>query len=191
MKALPALTASPWPQKAKKTYQKHCNNRPSGKERRKVSTLSGGEKQSCAIEHCYLDGANILILDEPTKKLDAENTMSNLESIVVNATDFLLPYYADGITNATRKTTYSAYSDQIFSIGSKPAAAGGVLMMTLIATIASLWKVTKSIPGSPQGGVIPKCFGFSWHKSNSTASMKNGSAEAEPFLLHWLIRRTS
>lgn len=83
-----------------------------------------------------MDDANILILDEPTEKLDAENTMSNLESIVVNAMDFLLPYYADGITNATRKTTYSGYSDQIFSIGSKPAAAGGVLMMTLIATIA-------------------------------------------------------
>ncbi|MDD6917428.1 MAG: ATP-binding cassette domain-containing protein [bacterium] len=164
--------------------------RPSGKERRKVSTLSGGEKKSCAIARCYLDGANILILDEPTKKLDSENTMSNLESIVVNATDFLLPYYADGITNATRKATYSAYSDQILSIGSKPAA-GCALIMTLIATIASLRKVSKSIPGSPQGGVIPKCFGFSWHKSNSTASMKKGSAEAEPFLLHWLIRRTS
>ena len=68
--------------------------------------------------------------------------MSNLESVVVNATDFLLPYYADGITDATRKTTYSGYSDQILSIGSKPAA-GCALMMTLIATIASLWKVSK------------------------------------------------
>ena len=77
--------------------------------------------------------------------------MSNLESIVVNATDFLLPYYADGITNATRKTTYSGYSDQILSIGSKPAA-GCALIMTLIATIASLWKVSKSIPGVPKEG---------------------------------------
>ena len=85
-----------------------------------------------------MDGANILILDEPTEKLDSKNTMSNLESSVVNATDFLLPYYADGITNATRKTNYFAYSDQILSISSKPAAAGGALIMTLIATIVSL-----------------------------------------------------
>ena len=101
-------------------------------------------------------GANILILDEPTEKLDAENTMSNLESIVVNATDFLLPYYADGITDATRKTTYSGYSDQILSIGSKPAAAGCALMMTLIATIASLWKVSKIDTGKSSRRGDPK-----------------------------------
>ena len=103
-----------------------------------------------------MDGANILILDEPTEKLDSENTMSNLESTVVNATDFLLPYYADGITNATRKTTYSAYSDQILSIGSKPAAAGCALMMTLIATIASLWKVSKIDTGKSSRRGDPK-----------------------------------
>ena len=102
-----------------------------------------------------MDDANILILDEPTEKLDAENTMSNLESIVVNAMDFLLPYYADGITNATRKTTYSAYSDQILSIGSKPAA-GCALMMTLIATIASLWKVSKIDTGKSSRRGDPK-----------------------------------
>lgn len=57
-----------------------------------------------------------------------ENTMSNLESVVVNAADFLLPYYADDITYATRKTTYSAYSDQTLSIGSKPATDGDVII---------------------------------------------------------------
>ena len=40
---------------------------------KKVRVLSGGEKVRCLLSKMMISGANILILDEPTKHLDMES----------------------------------------------------------------------------------------------------------------------
>ena len=49
---------------------------------KKCKVLSGGEKVRCLIAKMMLDGANTLILDQPTNHLDLESITSLNDSLV-------------------------------------------------------------------------------------------------------------
>jgi len=58
-------------------------------QRQKVSTLSGGERARVALARLLRDGANVIVLDEPTNDLDVM-TLGALEQALVDYTGTLL-----------------------------------------------------------------------------------------------------
>lgn len=54
-----------------------------GDQQKKVSVLSGGERNRCQLAKVVKSGANVLLLDEPTNDLDVE-TISSLEEALLD-----------------------------------------------------------------------------------------------------------
>jgi ATP-binding cassette subfamily F protein uup len=96
----------------------------SSEQRRPVGTLSGGERARVALARTLREGANVVVLDEPTNDLDA-TTLSALEGSLLEYVGTLLivthdRWFLDRIATAllvfegTRVTRYEGgYSDYV------------------------------------------------------------------------------
>jgi ATP-binding cassette subfamily F protein uup len=106
-------------------------------QRMKVKALSGGERNRLLLARLFLEGANVLVLDEPTNDLDLV-TLNVLEHLLVEFTGAVLlvthdRYFLDKVATSILsfegdgrvvryEGNYSMYR-RLVAQGSKPAAA--------------------------------------------------------------------